>query len=196
MKRGIRKRLKGWRLDRFIERMLYKKKDEYRKRKKFVCKRKYSGIWNREFVMTANDSAFVTEVKEGSYQIKSGNKTVVCPKGSFLLNIPDVLDFDRNYDETAQFISVFHRLLESGKRISYIGFENLKHISPACVTVFAAYADMWKRRVPTVQAWCETWHPEVENAFAEIGVFDMLNIKHEKNINSNVVANRRYMPIT
>ena len=59
---------------------------------------------------------------------------------------------------------------------------------------FTSYADIWKQRAPAVQARCETWHPEVERAFNQIGFFSMLNIPHSPAMAQHT-SGRRYLPL-
>lgn len=191
--RGIRRRLHGWKLDRYVERCRYRNFIRRRKSNR-TTHNGAASLWHRPFRLYPGDEAFASIVNERYIIVKVGDRSVVCPQGSLILNLPEVLDFENNYDDSARTISIFRRALESGIRISYVSFEKLKHVSPSCVMAFASYADIWKSKAPQVYARCETWAPEVEAAFAQTGFFDMLRIRHDDSRIQNL-SGRRYMPL-
>ena len=191
--RGIRCRMHGWKLDRYVERCRYR---TFMKKRKLHRKVKNVGsnFWHRPFQLLPGDEVFAMIVQERYAVIRVGDQSVICPHGSLILNLPEVLDFEHNYEDSARTIAIFRRALESGIRISYVSFEKLKHVTPACVMAFASYADIWKSKAPQIHARCETWAPEVELAFAQTGFFDMLGIRHRDSPIKNL-SGRRYMPL-
>ena len=191
--RGIRRRLHGWKLDRYVERCRYRTFLRHQKLNR-KTRNKVFRLWHRPFRLLPGDEAFASIVHERYISIQVGDRSVICPRGSLILNLPEVLDFESNYIDSARAISIFRRALESGIRISYISFEKLKHVSPSCVMAFASYADIWKSKAPQVHARCETWNPEVEAAFAQTGFFEMLRIRHDDSRIQNLSC-RRYMPL-
>ena len=144
--RGIRRRLKGWKLHRYVERCRYAKiVSKY----KFVHRIKViSTLWSVKFELNSGDERFVEVVNSNRYFLKAGIESVFCPKDSLIITLPQTMDFEDNFEDSARVISIFRRALESGRRISYIDFAKLKSISPACIMVFASYIDIWKRRMP------------------------------------------------
>ena len=191
--RGIRRRLSGWKLHRYVERCRYRILCAREKRRK---KRPYtqSVLWTTAFRLESGDDEFARIISSPRELLKAGDETVICTRGSVVIRLPEVMDFEKNYEASARVLSIFRRALEAGKRISYIGFENLKEISPACIMAFSSYADIWKRRAPAVHTRCETWSPEVVDAFAQIGVFDMLHVRHGLTDVKNT-GRRRYLPL-
>ena len=191
--KGIRQRMHGWKRLRCIERCRYQNLMARTKRSRHRHS-KSSTLWDTPFMLYPGDEKFASIVKERYRNLLVGDRTITCPKGSLILNLPEVLDFERNYEDSARTISIFRRALESGIRISYISFEKLKSVSPACTMAFASYADIWKQRAPAVHARCETWHPEVEQAFNQIGFFNMLNIPHSP-VTVQQTNGRCYLPL-
>ena len=191
--RGIRRRLKGWKLHRYVERSRYanflRKK---RKCRHHVITR--SNLWSVRFELNPGDERFAYVVQDSKHTFSVGMERVFCPKDSLVITLPPQMDFETNYEDSARVISIFRRALESGRRISYIDFAKLKTISPACIMVFSSYIDIWKRRMPAVHARCETWEPSVEDAFTQLGVFDMLAMRHVRTVD-NRQSSRKYMPL-
>lgn len=156
--------------------------------------RKYSNLWSIKFELYPGDERFVHVVQDSKHAFNAGIERVFCPKNSLIITLPSQMDFEANYDDSARVISIFRRALESGRRISYIDFAKLKAISPACIMVFASYIDIWKRRMSAVHARCETWAPSVEDAFTQLGVFDMLSMRHIRTAD-HWQSTRKYMPL-
>ncbi len=186
----LRKRLKGWSLKRFIERRRYwflmKRRRRHKRRKRGVAP-------IPAFQQLSGDSQFLTIVDKVNYTISVGGSLVRCPKGSLIIQLPQVFDFDKNYSESAQVIVIFRRALRSGRRISYIDFERVQEVSPSCMMVFSAYAEIWKTHAPKVQTKTQTWNPEVARRFSEIGFFKMLGFPEPPNISPN--GEIKFMPI-
>ena len=191
--RGIRHRLKGWKLHRYVERCRYARFLS----KRCKCRhraRTYSNLWSVKFELYPGDERFAHVVQDSKHAFNAGVERVFCPKNSLIITLPPQMDFETNYEDSARVISIFRRALESGRRISYIDFAKLKSISPACIMVFASYIDIWKRRMPAVHARCETWEPSVEDAFTQLGVFEMLAMKHIRTVGGQQ-STRKYMPL-
>ena len=188
--KNIRTHLKGWRLRRFIERrryyLLLKRRKRHRRFNHTQTKVPY-------FKYLPEDSRFLTVVSKARYGIKVGNTYVTCPKGSLIVKLPRIFDFDKNYSASVQVIDIFRRALQSGRRISYIDFEEVEEVSPACMMAFSAYADMWKMYAPNVKTKTQTWHPEIARRFSEIGFFKMLGFPEPVNKSENGPV--KFMPI-
>ena len=193
--RGIRHRLRGWRLHRYVERCCFAK--IVRKRSKYNHHNRrisHSILWDVKFELKPGDERLVTVVHDKRFILEAGVEKFHCPKDSLIITLPQRMDFEENYEDSARVISIFRRALESGRRVSYIDFAKLKSISPACIMVFASYIDIWKRRMPAVHARCETWEPSVEDAFTQLGVFEMLAMKHIRTVGGQQ-STRKYMPL-
>lgn len=188
--RNIRRCLKGWRLDRYIERrrhyLLLKRRKRRRTLNRTATKVSY-------FKYLPEDSKFLMVVSKARYVLKVGNSFLTCPNGSLILKLPRIFDFEKNYSDSAHVIDIFRRALQAGRRISYINFEEVEEVSPACMMVFAAYADMWKMYAPNVKTKTQTWHPEVARRFSEIGFFKMLGFPEP--VNKGEDGQLKFMPI-
>lgn len=190
--RGIRRRMRGWKLHRNVERIRYAQK-KARPRKCSVPRKGVLAFWEQPFEVLTGDERFVKIVKEKRFFLSVGPEHLFCPQNSLIITLPEIMDFDVHFDESARVISIFRRALEAGRRISYIDFSRLKEISPPCIMAFSSYAYLWKKNMPAVHARCETWHKEVESAFAQLGVFDLLKLNHARH---DVLQIRRvYMPL-
>ena len=90
---------------------------------------------------------------------------------------------------------IFRRALLCRKRIAYIDFSQMKKISPACITVFCCYADLWKLQSHShrLRACTWTWCPGILSQFKDIGFFDILNIRDKNLGNGNAEGGRVYM---
>lgn len=126
-----------------------------------------------------------------SYNHRAKTKYV---RDGITITLPEIFDFDANFLESALVIQVFRRALMKQKKIAYIDFSHMKHISPACILVLASYADLWKRRNPKVHARVDTWHPGIADIFAQMGFFGLLNLKKPEIISQNVEV--AYLPFT
>lgn len=190
--RGIRRRMRGWRLLRNVERLRFVKKTAKKQHLPHRGRRSLAR-WEPPFEVFAGDERFVRTVRENRFFLTVGSEKLFCPKNSLIITLPEVMNFDDQYDDSTRVISIFRRALEAGRRISYIDFSGLKEISPSCIMVFASYAYLWKRSMPAVHARCETWHEEVELAFSQLGVFDMLKMHHARQGAQQL--RRVYMPL-
>lgn len=190
--RGIRRRMHGWKLDRNVERLRYAQKVAKRMKPHLTAKTP-SAMWERAFEVLPGDEQFVKIVDEKRFYLLVGSERLFCPKNSLIITLPEVMNFEDKYEISARVISIFRRALEAGRRISYIDFTALREISPSCVMVFSSYAYLWKRSSPTVHARCETWCEDVERAFAQLGVFNMLKLNHTRQERDN--PHRAYMPL-
>lgn len=191
MRKSVRHRMKGWRLKRFLERRRYCVLKAKVRRKRQTRRKNFSK--HNIFEIKPEESGLVSIASGRSRKLNVGNTLVNCAQGSLILTPPRIFDFSKNYSESARFIAVFRRALEAGRKISYINFEDLEEISPACMMVFTAYADMWKLFAPNIRTKTQTWHPHIARQFSEIGFFEKLgfaepNVKHGE-------ETLRYMPI-
>ena len=190
--RGIRHRMRGWKLLRNVERIRYRRKVLKIKRKK-SCHHKALMIWRCQFDILPGDEKFVSIVSKCDFCFNISISPQSFPKNSLIIKLPEAMDFEEHYDDSSRVISIFRRAIEAGRRIAYIDFSALKEISPACIMVFASYAYLWKKCAPSVRACCDTWTPCVEEAFAQLGVFEALDLRHREK--QEHVMKRRYMPL-
>lgn len=191
--KSFRQRLKGWRLARYIERQQYHVLCRKRIRIKKRCLNKRSSSVQRMFQLLPGEE-FLAEICYERRTLNVGNSFVVCPKGAVIINLPQIFDFEKNYVESSKVVTIFRRAVEYRAKISYINFEQVKEISPACIMVFMSYADIWKSYAPRVQTKTQTWSPSVVQAFDEIGFFTILGFKPPQRLASEEVK-RTYMPI-
>ena len=188
--KNIRKHIKGWRLKRYIERHRYYLLMKWRKRHRSYKRKKDTGPYFKCFT---EDLKFLTVVSKAKNRIKVGNEFFTFPQGSLIIKLPRIFDFDKNYSDSAQVIDIFRRALQARRRISYINFEEVEDVSPACMMAFSAYADMWKMYAPNVKTKTQTWHPEVARRFSEIGFFKMLGFPEPANKSEDGPV--KFMPI-
>ena len=149
---------------------------------------------NRTFV------PFVIKPFERPFVSQEGTPSFVKPlavksmaRHSLALRLPEVFDFDEDYDSAAIVIGIFRRALMENCRIGYIDFSMMKRISPACLTVFSCYADLWKDHQPQVTPWTHTWHPNILTSFEQIGFFDTLGFDKKQLPVSKGESPIRYM---
>lgn len=104
------------------------------------------------------------------------------PRGSLVLTMPEVFDFETNYEQSARLIAVFRRALEHFERIRYIDFSQMHTASVACAIVFTCYADLWKHSCVSVRPVTNTWHPGIRELFSQIGFFKAMHFKDDSGV--------------
>lgn len=112
------------------------------------------------------------------------------PRGSLVLTMPEVFDFERNYEQSARLIAVFRRALENFVRIKYIDFSHMHTASVACAIVFTCYADLWKYSCASVYPVTSTWHPGIRELFSQLGFFKAM---HYKDLGTGDLSNSPYI---
>ena len=120
--RGIRRRLSGWKLHRYVERCRYAKIVRKGCKSKHYHRSSHSILWDIKFELKPGDERFVTVVHDNRFMLEAGVEKFHCPKDSLIITLPQKMDFEESYDDSARVISIFRRALESGRRISYINF--------------------------------------------------------------------------
>ena len=101
------------------------------------------------------------------------------PRGSLVLTMPEVFDFERNYEQSARLIAVFRRALENFVRIRYIDFSHMHTASVASAIVFTCYADLWKYSCVSVCPVTNTWHPGIRELFSQLGFFKAMHYNND-----------------
>ena len=129
---------------------------------------------------------FFISVKERDVARITGKKELIngqwVPKGVLVLTMPEVFDFESNYEQSARLIAVFRRALENLVRIRYIDFSKMHKASVACVVVFTCYADLWKHLCVSVRPVTNTWHPGIRELFSQLGFFKAMHYKDETDV--------------
>ena len=173
--------MRGWKRKRYVERHRYflrqKKLKRHLCRERHKCLVRFLRMVRRRthvFKLTAAERKWAAIV--GVDEIKQPIDGVRLKPDSLVIWLPEVFDFEKNYEDSATVISIFRKALICGKWISYIDFTGMKEISPACIMVFTCYADLWKRKCKLVRTRTETWQPGISAAFHQIGFFDILHL--------------------
>lgn len=181
----------SWAKNRARERRIYKRK--YRRAMK-RRKNRYKRCLKRiiiKFPIKKNERLYVMQEGFPGFVCPRGFK--VFPKGALVLTLPQVMDFDEDYLSAATVIAIFRRALIRQCRIGYIDFSRMSRISPACLTVFSCYADLWKMSQPKVTPWTHTWAPNIIESFKQIGFFNALGFNQMKLPPGTGVGTIRYM---
>lgn len=165
-------RFRHWRMLRRCRWVTLERCRRSRIRKKRICS---IGRYQDDayFRISSLDRGIAQEVGRKGFVNPQGVKRRL-PKGTLVLVLPEVFDFEKNYNESARLIAIFRRALLERKRISYIDFSRLNEVSPACVMVFTCYVDLWKDTAPRISPAIETWKPNIVKAFREVGFFRLL----------------------
>lgn len=187
---GIRTRLRGRKASLFVERHRYRLHILKVKRRKRFRRRSYVP----PFRISEEERPFVKIIKGRDKNLVVGAATIRVSKGSLVITLPEIFDFQKNYEDSARVIAIFRRALEAKRKISYIDFEKLKEISSSCIMVFSAYADMWKCYAPNVKTKTQTWLPSIARKFADIGFFKMLGFT-EPVVNCGSYIDQEFMPL-
>lgn len=146
------------------------------------------------FIITQEDEPFVREVRD-QYDVGDLRGVRKLIPRSLVITLPEIFDFDKNYDSSARVISIFRRALMQRKRISYIDFSKMQEISPACIMVLTCYIDLWHDRAPRMSAHVQSWNPGIREAFEEIGFFRAMGFDKSANKSLPSYGPCRYMGI-
>ena len=90
---SFRNRLKGWRLARYIERHRYFLYCRKIKRKNRRLYSKGNQSYQEQFKLLPGEDV-LAEVCLTKKKINVGELLVICPKGSLVINLPQVFDFE------------------------------------------------------------------------------------------------------
>ena len=170
--------MRGWRLHRYIERKRYLVFCRKMLRRKIRAEQKRRRRDGNQFKLDRDEFEYAVLANSKGFQNPEGVYGDF-QSGDLIIKMPQVMDFEKNYSKSAKIFEIFRRALLCRKRIAYIDFSQMKEISPACITVFCCYADLWKRYSQShrLQACTWTWCPGILKQFKEIGFFEILNLK-------------------
>lgn len=170
----------SWKINRQKERLRYWRRLRRQRRRRLrslstrrrLCYASSSGRERVWFKIKKHERPFVSQ--EGTRGFRLPPSLGAVQKNSLVITLPEVFIFDDNYIESATVIGIIRRAIEEGHRIGYIDFSRMKHISPACLTVFSCYADLWKQLQPSVKILPMTWQVGIFEMFKQIGFIETL----------------------
>ena len=94
------------------------------------------------------------------------------------LVLPEELDFEGNYEVTADRFRILRKAVERGTRIKKIHFGSIRKISTSAALVLASTVDQWNDRVKgKVKADVPSWDPDLKRLLCQMGYFNLLNLK-------------------
>lgn len=103
-----------------------------------------------------------------------------------IIHLPETLDFDKNYDETADHFELLRKAIRARKRIRSLKFDRLRYISPSAALVLASEVDRWNQRVGgALRADVDSWDPEIKRVLKQMGYFSLLHLPDPGSIASN-----------
>ena len=175
----------SWKINRQKERLRYRRYLRRQRRRRLrnlsTCRRLCHALsFDREIVrfrIKKHERPFVSQEGARGFQLPTLLKAV--QKNSLVITLPEVFSFDDNYLESATVIGIIRRAIEEGRHIGYIDFSRMKHISPACLTVFSCYADLWKQLQPSLKILPMTWQPGIFEMFKQIGFIETLGFNSD-----------------
>jgi hypothetical protein len=96
-----------------------------------------------------------------------------------VIELPESLDFDDNYEATVSHLRVLRRAVEKRTRVRSLVFSKLKYISPSAALVLASEVDRWNQALKgaRMRANLPTWHEDIKRLLCEMGYFELLKLK-------------------
>jgi len=92
--------------------------------------------------------------------------------------LPENLDFDENYEETAKKFHLVRVAVKGQKRLRSLSFDRIRKISPSAALVLASEVDRWNMRVGgKLKAAVAGWHDDVRRLLHQMGYFTLLELE-------------------
>ena len=93
------------------------------------------------------------------------------------ISLPRSLDFEENYEITAEKLGAIRKAVDSGLKIKTIDFSELREISASAALVLASTVDQWREKVAgKIKANLPSWDESIIAQLHEMGYFTLLNI--------------------
>ena len=91
--------------------------------------------------------------------------------------LPEALDFESNYEDTASHFRVLRKAVERGTKIRRIDFSQIKTLSTAAALVLASTVDQWRERVSgKIKADLPSWEHDIKKLLCQMGYFELLDL--------------------
>lgn len=104
-------------------------------------------------------------------------KSVSTVDKRLVLELPERLDFEENYESTSSHLHTVRSAARSKTRLKYLSFHKLKHISPSAALVLASEVDRWNQRVGgRLRADTDSWDKDIERLLSQMGYFELLGL--------------------
>lgn len=95
----------------------------------------------------------------------------------FVIQLPESLDFEENYETTVSHLQALRRAVQTRKRMRSLLFNELRFISPSAALVLASEVDRWNQSIKgRIRANVPTWHEEIKQLLCEMGYFELLRL--------------------
>jgi anti-anti-sigma regulatory factor len=94
------------------------------------------------------------------------------------IQLPAVLDFDENYEQTASHFAVLREAIHNRKRIRNLDFSSIESISPSAALVLASEVDQWNQQVGMrLRANLPSWKDDIKRLLCQMGYFELLQLE-------------------
>lgn len=146
-------------------------------------KKKNKNYWRKNFHNIISKKKFLYELRKrkrhgvstGSMERKYKDRYIskITP-----IDVPTILCFDRNLDETLNFFNEIRKVGDNNKRL-FIEMRYLKDISPEAALVLVSELDrlciLSGKRIEV--RYFNKWEEQIKTIFRDIGMYDFLHIK-------------------
>lgn len=94
------------------------------------------------------------------------------------IELPERLDFDSNYEETASHFAALREAVHKGIRIKNLDFSRIRYISPSAALVLASEVDQWNQRIGgRLKANLPSWDEDIKRLLCQMGYFELLKLE-------------------
>lgn len=106
-------------------------------------------------------------------------RSVSTDRGKLVIELPESLDFDDNYEVTVSHLGILRQAVEKRRPVRSLVFSALKYISPSAALVLASEVDRWNQALKgaRMHANLPTWHEEIKRLLCEMGYFELLKLQ-------------------
>jgi len=115
---------------------------------------------------------------QNMHGLKQRHPSVTTHKNkSISIDLPRRLDFEDNYEITADRLGSIRKAVDRNLKIKTIDFSELREISTSAALVLASTVDQWREKVNgKIKANLPSWNESIITQLHEMGYFTLLNI--------------------
>lgn len=97
---------------------------------------------------------------------------------SLTICLPERMDFQDNYEQTASHFAVLREAIYSKKRIKTLDFSRIEHISTSAALVLASEVDQWNQQTKSrLKANLPSWKEDIKRLLCQMGYFELLHLE-------------------
>lgn len=116
--------------------------------------------------------------------------------------LPETMNFSSHYEETARIMMAMRRLSKAPRavkkayKLASVDFSYLRNISSSAALVLTAELSNWEDNCPSSLKKNDTWDPDIQERFIELGFFDLFKnnpFKDRNEVSNASIRHVRYI---